>query len=320
MRCLVLADAFAARGFEPIFYTAPETLSGVPALGRSGHRVEPAEGSSPDEAALAAMGAARFAALVFDRYGRPAAEVAAFRLRADVFVSFADAGLPPMQDGPDPRWIEVAADRGGDPSDRIRLEGPDFALVRPDILARRAAAERKDRREPIRRILVFFGMADRANGCGAALEVLSTVDADISIDVVVGSISPHAGAVRDIASKDPRVRVLVAPVDFDDVTAAADLAIGAGGVSAFERACLGLPAIAYAAADNQAEGLDLLARAGALLHGGVLTDLPATLPVLLRTVLGDPDLRSELSRAGRRTVDGGGAERVVRAVEGALPA
>ena len=50
--------------------------------------------------------------------------------------------------------------------------------------------------------------------------------------------------------------------------AAADLFIGAGGTSSWERCCIGLPALVIATADNQIAQAEALARAGAQLYLG----------------------------------------------------
>jgi RimJ/RimL family protein N-acetyltransferase len=97
-----------------------------------------------------------------------------------------------------------------------------------------------------------------------------------------------------------------------ELMAAADLAIGAGGVTTWERCCLGLPAIAWPVAANQRRQLDEAAEHGLLFA-------PATAPVTCEAVAGwlatlaaSPALRRAYSRAGRALVDGRGADRVAR--------
>jgi spore coat polysaccharide biosynthesis predicted glycosyltransferase SpsG len=49
----------------------------------------------------------------------------------------------------------------------------------------------------------------------------------------------------------PSLRLHVDAADMAGLAAAADVAVGAGGSSAWERACLGLPAVTLILADNQ---------------------------------------------------------------------
>ena len=95
----------------------------------------------------------------------------------------------------------------------------------------------------------------------------------------------------------------------------ADLAIGAGGSSLWERACLGLPGVTLILADNQrdlalrmaADGLTLAVEAGAPGWKGQLT---ATVSALAR----DAAQRSDMSARLAALCDGLGAERAAEAM------
>jgi RimJ/RimL family protein N-acetyltransferase len=93
----------------------------------------------------------------------------------------------------------------------------------------------------------------------------------------------------------------------------ADLAIGAGGISVWERACLGLPAIVIAIADNQVEVSQTVGEAGACLYLGEAASLSdGELATGLLVMLNNSSLRKSLSRVGLALVNGLGCEKVAR--------
>ena len=99
--------------------------------------------------------------------------------------------------------------------------------------------------------------------------------------------------------------------DMGEVIASADLAIGAGGVGAFERAALGLPGIVVTAAENQRGVAQLLIAAGAALDGGEPGyGFDDHLTQQLLALLADESLREQMARAAATLIDGRAADRI----------
>ena len=91
----------------------------------------------------------------------------------------------------------------------------------------------------------------------------------------------------------------------------ADLAITAGGLSAYEALCAGTPTLALSCDSWQQKTVSALARAGACVNLGPGGELDSkSLAALVGQLDRDRVLRRTLSRRGRKTVDGRGAERV----------
>lgn len=103
----------------------------------------------------------------------------------------------------------------------------------------------------IKRILVFFGGSDPTGETGKALSALQQMDLqDIKIAVVTGSTNPEADQIDRICQKNGYTHFH--QIDhMADVMAQADLALGAGGVSMWERCYVGLPSIIIIVAENQ---------------------------------------------------------------------
>jgi spore coat polysaccharide biosynthesis predicted glycosyltransferase SpsG len=92
---------------------------------------------------------------------------------------------------------------------------------------------------------------------------------------------------------------------------AVDVAVAAAGVSAWELACLGVPALLTWVADNQRPVADALATAGAAWDLGPAHSLDdQRLAERLEAFVGLGDELERMSRAGRAFVDGRGAHRL----------
>ena len=91
----------------------------------------------------------------------------------------------------------------------------------------------------------------------------------------------------------------------------ADLAVTAGGISAFEALCTGTPVMALSYDGDQHRTAEKLAAAGLCIDLGFGDRLdPDLIPPLLTSLQEDRALRQTASREGRRLIDGKGAERV----------
>jgi UDP-2,4-diacetamido-2,4,6-trideoxy-beta-L-altropyranose hydrolase len=189
------------------------------------------------------------------------------------------------------------------------LIGPRHALLRPEFAATRDAALTR-RGGPLRHILITMGGVDRGNATGAALDALGPLGLDVT--VVMGGGAPHLGAVRAQAEQWGARLVVDAP-DMAALMAAADLAIGASGSTAWERCCLALPTLALVIADNQREAAAALAAAGA----AEVVDAPAALPARLAHYQDNPAALAAMAAGAGAVTDGRGLERVVEALENA---
>lgn len=147
------------------------------------------------------------------------------------------------------------------------LIGPAYAMIRPAFADGRAAvlADRRSRPPRIARVLISLGATDPDNVTVTALQALADATVSPAIDVVLSSAAPHLSAVRAAVASMPGTRL---HVDVDDMAALmgdADIAIGAGGTSTFERCCLGLPTLVIQTAENQARTVAALRESGSVI-------------------------------------------------------
>lgn len=189
------------------------------------------------------------------------------------------------------------------------LLGPKYALLQPDYAELHEASVTPA--GPIRRIFVFFGGADERNLTGRSLSAfLALGKSDIEVDVVISAGSPHASAIRRQIQGCANVHLHSNLHSLAPLMRQADLAIGAGGTTSWERLCLGLPALVVTLADNQRPIAAELNRRRLIRWLGHQDDVTeADFSQALRELHAQPSLQSEFS-SGTQVVDGKGVHRV----------
>ncbi|HBR28759.1 MAG TPA: UDP-2,4-diacetamido-2,4,6-trideoxy-beta-L-altropyranose hydrolase [Firmicutes bacterium] len=137
------------------------------------------------------------------------------------------------------------------------LLGPKYALLRSEF--HRAKKELRKRDGKVQRILVFFGGSDPTNETKKALEAIRLLNRpEVAVDVVVGASNPHKKEIKKRCSQMPNTTYYCQVENMAELMVKADLAIGAGGATTWERLYLELPTIAIAVAENQVETLEAL--------------------------------------------------------------
>ncbi len=324
MRCLTLARALMARGAVCAVAATPSTQAILAAFGARDMEIFPLIGDPDEAAAGAAHVASAFQAdwVLLDHYGLSPEQEAALRagrrlaVLDDMADRFREADL----------LLDSGYGRGPEdyaaliPPGATVLTGPAYAPVRPAFAARRAAAlaRRREGGRP-RHVLVALGLTDvdgvTQRVTDIALPVLGERVTDLILDVVAGSAAPSLEGLRAAAKRDPRVRLHVDTPAMADLMAAADIAIGAGGSSTWERATLGLPTATVALADNQRPMAVAMAADGLVLAVDAASpDFEEQLTGALRRLTRDAALRRAMSETSAAACDGLGARRFAEAV------
>ncbi len=316
MRCLTLAGALVQRGAACAVADHPGAAAVLDAF--AGLEIERLPASSLAEAARLADGwGAR--AVVLDGYRLGRAEEGPLRGPGRRLMVIDD-----LADRPHDCDLLLDASLGRREEDYARLipsgarvlAGPSYALVRPAFAGLRdqtLARRRQD--EPPQRLVVSLGLTDLDGITGRVVQALQPALEGMEADVVVGAGAPSLELLTQLAEHDIRLRVHVEAQDMPRLLADADLAVGAGGSSTWERACLGLPTLALVLADNQREMARRLTGQGAQVtlesrDPGLGLALAESL-MRLRT---DRELRRGLSEASAALCDGEGAARAAEAL------
>jgi UDP-2,4-diacetamido-2,4,6-trideoxy-beta-L-altropyranose hydrolase len=181
---------------------------------------------------------------------------------------------------------------------------PEFAARREEALSRRTAG---DDAGPW---LVSLGLTDVGAITGRVVAAILPHLGDRPLDVVLGAGARSLANIQAVAARDSRVRPHIDTHSMAELIASAELAVGAGGSSAWERCTLGLPTVALILADNQRENTAALAMAGASLALEVNGELPDRLAQAVAILAEDRAARLRMSRAAADLCDGLGADRV----------
>lgn len=177
-------------------------------------------------------------------------------------------------------------------------------------------------RNRIQRVLVFFGGVDHANFTAKILMVLKEPDFEnLSVDIVLGPKAPHYAMIAEIVRCCPRMQLYSGLGSMAGLILRADLAIGAAGISSWERAALALPSIVMAVADNQQESMKTLIESDAAVGIDLRTarDPDAQVSKLLRRFKAVPELLPRLSEGAMQLGDGRGCTRLATAMFGPRP-
>lgn len=187
-----------------------------------------------------------------------------------------------------------------------------FTLVRPAFAERRAETlGRRARTLTPRRLLVSLGLTDFGGVTARVVDALLPELGERALDVVIGSAAPSRAALETLAARDGRISLHIDAQDMPALTAAADLAVGAGGSSSWERCCLGLPTLTVILADNQRANAHALKAAGASLAlEASAGDFEIQLRAAVHRLIDDEALRLAMTEASARLCDGRGAARV----------
>lgn len=188
------------------------------------------------------------------------------------------------------------------------ITGPAFVPLDAKFrLARARAALSICARVPPFGVLVAFGTRDSANCTGLVLKALRHLGGTVAITVVLGPEAPHLRSVAKTIQKWDGARLIVGHDAMDELYTAADLALGAPGISQFERACCGLPTVLVCQNERQSDLAARWARAGAaLVSSGDPKDIAAEVGQLLDEA---KDLAG-IRQVCLAMVDGNGAKRL----------
>jgi len=193
------------------------------------------------------------------------------------------------------------------------LLGPRYAMLREEFDC--AAIEIKP---TARRVLVNFGGFDAAMQTHHAMLALADFN-ELQVDFVAGADNPAWAQMQTLAETRPNWRLHSFVSDFYQRMTEADLFIGAGGGTSWERAALGLPTICIAVSNNQQANGEVMAAAGAHVFLGAREQVSVEqLRDAVGFVANNFYLRQGLAERSRQLVDGRGAERVAAALAGAV--
>lgn len=147
------------------------------------------------------------------------------------------------------------------------LLGPTHALLREEFYVAREHLRERD--GSLRRILVFYGGSDATRETEKAIRSLLQLSLSaVDVDVIVGGCNPRRAHIENLCARHDFLHYHCQVSNMAELMASADICLGAGGTTTWERCFLGLPTIVTAIAENQFEICRDCAEAGLIYYLG----------------------------------------------------
>ena len=336
MRCLTLADAFREEGTECLFVCREHNGSLVDHIHSRGYGVHvltnPGENASSTvdlahaywlgvdwqtdaDQTREALGSEKVDWLIVDHYAldhRWESTLRTYCKRIMVIDDLADRQhdcdlLLDQNYG-----SSAGRYRGLIPPDCVECQGPEYALLKPVYAELRAQLPQRDGQ--VRRVLIYFGGgADAANLIHLAMRALQAPELiSIELDIVVGATYAHQSSLDELVAQRGKATIHQQLPDLADLMANADLAIGAGGATTWERCCMGVPSIVISIAENQRPACEALSAEKQIDYLGHVDQVTSE---MIRdrviSLLKNPDILRDMSERGMRLVDARGTDRIL---------
>ncbi len=154
------------------------------------------------------------------------------------------------------------------------LLGPEHALLREEFYEAKKHLRKRDGN--IKNILVFYGGSDLTNETEKAIKALVQLHDEgynFTADIITGVSNFRRKKIEKICSKYPFFHYYCQVSNMAEFMNKADLMLGAGGSTTWERLYMELPALVTAVAENQIQGCEDCSQAGIIEYLGINEDV-----------------------------------------------
>lgn len=200
------------------------------------------------------------------------------------------------------------------PKDCNILVGTNYGLLRDEFLKWRSSSLKGRTNRSAKKLLISFGGIDLNNLTQKIIYLLEKIQKDINFEqiyIVLGENSPHFNQISKVVKLSSlEINLLSGISNMAEIMSKSDIAIGAGGTSALERACLGLPSIIFSIAENQQYSCKQLAQINASIYLDNIKNIEKELPKALNFITNPVNLE-KIKEKNKFLCDGLGAKRVV---------
>ena len=158
------------------------------------------------------------------------------------------------------------------------LLGPEHALLREEFYEAKKHLRKRDGN--IKNILVFYGGSDLTNETEKAIKALVQLHDEgysFTADIITGVSNSRREKIEKICSKYQFFHYYCQVSNMAEFMNKADLMLGAGGSTTWERLYMELPALVTAVAENQIQGCRDCSQAGIIEYLGVNDDVNANM-------------------------------------------
>ncbi|SFU67833.1 UDP-2,4-diacetamido-2,4,6-trideoxy-beta-L-altropyranose hydrolase [Butyrivibrio sp. INlla21] len=138
-------------------------------------------------------------------------------------------------------------------------------------------------------------------------------------DVIVGALfeEDYVKELKELAAKYPAITLHESTPDMAGLMKSCDFAVTAGGTTLYELCAVGVPTVVYSMADNQVEFVKAFDKSGAVKYAGDLREDDRIVQRIVAwgiAAIDNQEFRKKMSDKARKLVDGGGANKIARAI------
>ncbi|RCK33578.1 glycosyltransferase [Thalassospira xiamenensis] len=194
--------------------------------------------------------------------------------------------------------------------------GPSYALV--DHRFQPRVVNRKDRNPCF---VIFMGARDSKNVSMLALKGIRSVTLTAPITIIIGENAKYAESLQKAALEYGATVLFGASTEqMNDVFHAADIVVGAAGLSLLERMVVGVANIVVVLAENQERLAQYFCSKGAILNAGRFDDpnIIDKIASLCDELINNDGMQQSLMERGMELVDSSGVQRTVAFLSDAL--
>ncbi|HKB10178.1 MAG TPA: hypothetical protein VKD69_05980 [Vicinamibacterales bacterium] len=197
-----------------------------------------------------------------------------------------------------------------------RYAGWDWVLLRREFATEEFTPPELSDTSPAIDVLVTMGGSDPAGMTEFALAALDLLSMPLAVRVVVGPAFGRADTLHGVVAESTHaVQIAHAPESLAPLMRASRLAVAAFGVSAYELAACGVPAVHLCLTDDHARSATAFEQEGAAVSAGVFGRITAQeLADPIRRLIGRADRRGQMAKRASKLVDGRGAQRVAAVI------
>lgn len=194
-------------------------------------------------------------------------------------------------------------------STQLSFIGPSYIALKEDFES--VTKKRKEIRKKCETILVTFGGSDPKGLTIKAIKALENMDQDFRTTVVIGTAFTRINELEKVLESAKKEYIIKSNVDnMADLIYDADIAITSGGVTVYELSAVGTPGIVLC--QNEHEDTNVFERYGTVIKLGVGDAVSENEIVnAIRQLMEDVNLRQNMSKRGKKLVDGKGTKRIV---------
>ena len=198
------------------------------------------------------------------------------------------------------------------PKGCYQFYGPNYALLDP--VYQHTRSKLKSPTSKISRILIYFGSGKYT--IKLIENILVSLNEpkllDLKIDIVIDANIKNLSKIHKLLKFKKNVRVHSNLPDLAILMSSADIAIGAGGSTTWERCCMGLPTILVILAINQKLIGEFMHKAGAAIVLNKNKNLITQIKEAIFLLLNNKDLYTKMSKKAFSICDEKGINRVIK--------